>query len=176
MTDESEMMDNYNRAFSEDFEQVDAVNEAVVEAEEGEATETEPVKQPWEDLPTDVIYYEKMYDDGHLGSFTESPEMAYRFGWTENRIGKDEVQQSDKNGWTYVKDKCPMQTDSDIRIAEARLEITRLKRLLSDSDYKAIKFAEGEISAEDYESTKTQRKAWRAEINRLEEKIESLEE
>lgn len=170
MTDEREMMNNYNKSFTEeqDVEQIDAVNDVMAETEEVET------KAPWADLPTDVIYYEKMYDDGHLGSFTESPEMAYRFGWTENRISKDEVQQSDKNGWTYVKDKCPMQTDSDIRIAEVRLEITRLKHLLADSDYKAIKFAEGEMTAEDYESTKTQRKAWRAEINALEDEIIGL--
>lgn len=163
MTDESEMMDNYNRAFSEDFEQVDAVNDAMAETEE--------VKQPWEDLPTDVIYYEKLYADGHLGSFTESPEMAYKFGWTENRIGKDEVQQSDKDGRTYIKDKCPMRSDSDIKIAENMVEIARLKHLLAESDYKAIKFAEGEMTAEEYAEAKEQRKAWRAEINRLEEEI-----
>ena len=166
MTDENEMMANYNESFVEDFEQVDAVNDAMAEEVE--------TKQPWADLPTDCIYYEKMYDDGHLGSFTESPEMAYHFGWTENRIGKDEVQQSDKNGWTYVKDKCPMLSDNDIKIAENNLEIARLKHLLADSDYKAIKFAEGEITAEEYAETKVQRKAWRDEINRLEAENEDL--
>lgn len=164
MMSESEAVENYNKSFTEDIEQIDAVNDVMSEAE----TET---KAPWADLPTDVIYYEKMYDDGHLGSFTESPEMAYKFGWTENRIGKDEVQQSDKDGRTYIKDKCPMRSDSDIKIAENMVEIARLKHLLAESDYKAIKFAEGEMTAEEYAEAKEQRKAWRAEINRLEEEI-----
>jgi hypothetical protein len=46
--------------------------------------------------------------------------------------------------------------------------INELKTLLQESDYKAIKFAEGLISIEDYASTKAQRQAWREEINILE--------
>ena len=51
--------------------------------------------------------------------------------------------------------------DRERRIAE-------LKRKLAETDYKAIKYAEGEISAEDYAEIKAQRKAWRVEINNLE--------
>ena len=46
--------------------------------------------------------------------------------------------------------------------------INELKRLLKESDYQAIKFAEGQLSAEEYEPTKLQRQSWRAEINLLE--------
>ncbi len=46
--------------------------------------------------------------------------------------------------------------------------ITELKDLLAGTDYQAIKFAEGQISAEDYEPIRTQRQAWRDEINELE--------
>ena len=51
---------------------------------------------------------------------------------------------------------------------EKKSRIAYLKKCLSDTDYKAIKFAEGEISAEDYAEIKAQRKAWRDEINNLE--------
>ena len=48
-------------------------------------------------------------------------------------------------------------------------EINQLKKLLSDSDYKAIKFAEGEINPEDYLPIKNQRAEWRAKINQLQQ-------
>lgn len=46
--------------------------------------------------------------------------------------------------------------------------ISQLKQNLKDTDYQAIKYAEGEISPEDYAPIKAQRRLWRAEINRLE--------
>ena len=45
--------------------------------------------------------------------------------------------------------------------------IAELKELLSDTDYQAIKFAEGELTAEEYEPMRLQRKAWREEIRSL---------
>lgn len=46
--------------------------------------------------------------------------------------------------------------------------IVELKNLLRSTDYQAIKYAEGVLSAEDYAETKAQRIEWRAEINTLE--------
>lgn len=43
-----------------------------------------------------------------------------------------------------------------------------LKKLLADTDYKAIKYAEGLISETEYTITKAQRQAWRDEINAIE--------
>lgn len=54
-------------------------------------------------------------------------------------------------------------------VTEAKEQrITELKQKLAETDYKAIKFAEGQLSTEDYAETKAQRQAWRDEINRLE--------
>ena len=49
------------------------------------------------------------------------------------------------------------------------IRINELKELLSTSDYKAIKYAEGELTEEEYAPVKAQRRAWRAEINSLEQ-------
>lgn len=49
-----------------------------------------------------------------------------------------------------------------------------LKANLYESDYKAIKYAEGELSAEEYAETLEQRRSWRAEINELEAEIATL--
>ena len=46
-------------------------------------------------------------------------------------------------------------------------QIAILKQQLADTDYKAIKYAEGLISAEDYAETKAQRQGGRDEINAL---------
>ena len=47
------------------------------------------------------------------------------------------------------------------------IRIYELKKLLADTDYKAIKYAEGLISEEEYAETKAQRQAWRDELNTL---------
>lgn len=53
----------------------------------------------------------------------------------------------------------------------ATIRIEELKAALRATDYKAIKFAEGLITAEEYETVKRQRQEWRDEINRLEQEI-----
>lgn len=52
-------------------------------------------------------------------------------------------------------------------IENAKERIEELKQLLSDTDYQAIKYAEGWISEEDYAPIKEQRQEWRNEINEL---------
>lgn len=55
-------------------------------------------------------------------------------------------------------------------------EIAGLKQILTSTDYKALKFAEGQISAKDYESTKQQRQSLRDKINELEAELETIGE
>lgn len=50
-------------------------------------------------------------------------------------------------------------------------QIERLKTKLKATDYQAIKYAEGELTEEEYAETKAKRKAWRAEINELEAEL-----
>lgn len=47
-------------------------------------------------------------------------------------------------------------------------EINSLKQLLANSDYKALKYAEGEISYTDYEPVRQYRQGLRDKINLLE--------
>lgn len=49
--------------------------------------------------------------------------------------------------------------------------IDKLKQNLLNTDYQAIKYAEGELNEEEYAPIKAQRKEWRTEINRLEEEL-----
>ena len=56
----------------------------------------------------------------------------------------------------------------EIQAAQS-LRMRTIKHLLSLSDYKAIKYAEGEISEEEFAPIREQRRAYREEYNRLEE-------
>lgn len=134
--------------------------------------ETKPL--PWASAPENVIFYEKIYEDGHLGTHTESAEIAYSLGWLDNYISKDEVQVSDVNGYTYRKEVCPMKTADVLQKEEYAAEIRTLKRSLAETDYKAIKYAEGVMADEDYQETGIQRQAWRRRINELEAVIADL--
>lgn len=62
------------------------------------------------------------------------------------------------------------------RIFKLQIRIGDLKNNLRNTDYKAIKYAEGELSEEEYAETLAQRRAWRAEINALEEEIKAIKE
>ena len=55
-----------------------------------------------------------------------------------------------------------------------RLRISELKILLDESDYKAIKYAEGLIPESEYEPIKSERQRYRDEINQLESEIAEL--
>lgn len=186
---------------SESDAEIDAINEALAEAETestlAENTTVEPVNNsdrlpdeqfgnseqleepsepepnPWDDAPTDCYFYDKIYEDGHLGSFTESAEMAYKFGWDieHNYILIADTEKSDVNGWTYRKELCPHKSEHDKQIELWNREIFELKEELQRTDYKAIKYAEGVLTDEDYQPTGIQRQAWRKRINELERLI-----
>ena len=122
-----------------------------------------------------TYYYDKLYDDKHLGSFTESTQLAYQLGWQNNTVAITDTELCEVNGWTYLKGYAPKKTESMILIEQYQSEIVELKKYLSDTDYKAIKFAEGELSEEAYREDKSQRHDARARINELESLIEQLE-
>ena len=46
-------------------------------------------------------------------------------------------------------------------------EIAKRKSKLANKDYQAIKYAEGELTEEEYAPIREQRRQWRAEINEL---------
>lgn len=65
--------------------------------------------------------------------------------------------------------------ESNIRIPKVQ-QIMELKQQLAQTDYKAIKYAEGWISEADYAPIKAERQTIREEINRLESEINEYTE
>lgn len=57
---------------------------------------------------------------------------------------------------------------------EIQGEINALKQLLANSDYQALKHADGELSDEDYAEMKEKRQQWRIKINELQAQQQSL--
>jgi hypothetical protein len=139
--------------------------------ENNDIEQLEPVQTtPWDNAPKDCYFYERINEDGHIEGFTANAERAYKIGLDieHNYIPISDTQQSDINGWTYRKELCPMKTEQDLLKDQYRLEITQLKKQLSDTDYKAIKYAEGQISESEYASVRAERQGYRDRINELE--------
>lgn len=66
--------------------------------------------------------------------------------------------------------------EMNTRAEQINSEITALKQLLTNSDYKALKYSEGLISDIEYAEVKVYRENLRAQINQLEEELATLNE
>lgn len=140
-------------------------SEAIIE-------EIEQPSNPWDNTPEGVIFYRKIKDNGQIIGFTVGAELAYKLGLDlNNYLNPEDIQQSDKDFNYYLRDQCPMKTEEDKLKDQYRLEIQQLKKALSDSDYKAIKYAEGQISEEEYSEIKSERQGYRDRINYLESQL-----
>ena len=61
--------------------------------------------------------------------------------------------------------------DKKRMIQAKKSRIFMLKKFLSNSDYKVMKYMEGQLSSQEFQPTKILRQSWRNEINRLEQEI-----
>lgn len=62
-------------------------------------------------------------------------------------------------------------SEEELARKETINQIAILKKQLADTDYQAIKYAEGWLSEEEYAPIKAQRQEWRTQINELEETL-----
>ena len=93
--------------------------------------------------------------------------------------GKDVEKVIDVIGQPYIAEHDEVEdilvykpySEQEIKTIKNNNRIIELKQKLAETDYKAIKYSEGELSAEEYAETKAQRRAWREEINKLEEEL-----
>ena len=93
--------------------------------------------------------------------------------------GKDVEKVIDVVGQPYIAEHDEVEdilvykpySEQEIKVIDNNNRIIELKQKLQETDYKAIKYAEGELSEEEYAETKAQRRAWREEINKLEEEL-----
>ena len=64
--------------------------------------------------------------------------------------------------------------ENEERISVIEGEINALKQLLANTDYKALKHADGVMSDEEYAETLDLRKSYRYKINKHEEELKEL--
>jgi hypothetical protein len=105
-------------------------------------------------------YQPKIKEQGHYEVVKRYNNGGSDLKWVVDIAGKPEMFAYDE---TEIVQVYIPYTDKEL----AEKQIEKLKLLLANTDYKAIKFAEGIISAEEYSPIKTQRQGWRDEINSL---------
>lgn len=82
---------------------------------------------------------------------------------------KDEYERFKKN-CQYVQNL----DEKDIKIEYYKWKIDCVKKTLSSTDYKAIKYSEGLYTNEEYEPIKKQRQELRDEINKLQKELDKI--
>lgn len=99
--------------------------------------------------------------------FYEDEEYSLRAEFcNENNLLIVEIE-ADDNGRRFQIQEPPKPTEKEL----AEMRIFEIKQKLAETDYQAIKFAEGELTYAEFAPIKAQRKAWRDEINALEKSL-----
>ena len=110
-----------------------------------------------------TLYYREYQ---HLGEVIEVEEKNYdlhNLYYENGKLVNHELHSAD------------LQNNINIGKRKAiKKRIEELKQLLSSTDYQAIKYAEGELTEEEYSQMKNQRKQWRLEINNLEIELNQI--
>lgn len=108
----------------------------------------------------DKKYYYQKGNDFRIELF---PLLEIPEGYVE--ITQEEYEQAQAEIFASLYQKNPLQQKKE--------RIRTLKSFLASSDYKQAKWIDGELTDEEYAPIKTQRHAWRVEINQLEEELEN---
>jgi len=109
-------------------------------------------------------------------NFVDDEDYTNKANWcNENNCYIEEIESLENGTRQFQIRQMPQKTEDEKLIEQYQSEIVELKKYLSDTDYKAIKFAEGEITESDYQEVKSQRHDARVRINELESLIEELE-
>lgn len=90
-----------------------------------------------------------------------------------NEEGLIEATKAEYDAFVAARD-AKRNSEASLQRKSIHKQISALKAQLKASDYKAIKFAEGLISAADYASIKAERQAARDQINLLEAQLANL--
>ena len=108
--------------------------------------------------------------------FVDDEDYTNKANWcNEHNCRIEEIEAKEDGTRQFQIKQIPQKTEDEKLIEQYQSEIVELKKYLFDTDYKAIKFAEGELSESDYREVKSQRHDARARINELESLIEELE-
>ena len=114
--------------------------------------------QEIEQVPN-TYYYDQLYEDKHLGSFTESTKLAYDLGWQDNTVAITDTEVSELNGWVYLKGYAPKKSQEQLMNELAQQIRVKRNSLLSQTDY--LMMPDYPIAKEHQDKIKTYRQALR---------------
>lgn len=106
-----------------------------------------------------TYYYDKLYEDKHLGSFTESTKLAYCLGWQDNHVLISDTEVSELNSWTYLRGYAPKKTEEQKLNGLATTIRSKRNSLLAETDY--FLMPDYPISEEDLKKVKEYRQQLR---------------
>lgn len=98
----------------------------------------------------------------------EYPDCECFIGYDEPDYREFVAENKLRINGAYVERPPYVPTEAELLAAAKSEKLATLQRLLDATDYKAIKFAEGVLTAEDYAPTKAKRQAWRNAYNAIE--------
>ena len=78
------------------------------------------------------------------------------------------------NALTVKNLQLSAEQEKNISIMEINAQINTLKEQLAETDYKALKFIDGEFTEKEYAPIRKERKNYRIKINELEKCLENL--
>lgn len=83
---------------------------------------------------------------------------------------------ADASAWEYEEEKKeePVEEYKPTKKEQLQMDINQKKWELSQTDYKALKYAEGLLTEEEYAPIKAERQAMRDEINAMEAKLSKM--
>lgn len=119
-------------------------------------------------IETDIPEQEEVVEEWHYEAIKEYPNGGKILEKVIDVEGKPYIPAHTEREeiWVYI----PYTVEELAKIAAER-EIGELKAKLRDTDYQAIKYAEGMYTLTEYAPIREQRQAWRDRINHLEERI-----
>lgn len=126
-------------------------------------------------LYSDKSWMESVALRGKPGTIELTDEEFAQIGVTkrfENGVLID-IPQAELETMRLAQLEYEQQLQRQAEIDEVQRKISEIKAKLSQTDYQAIKYAEGFISETDYAPMKALRQAYRDEINRLEAELAS---
>ena len=88
-------------------------------------------------------------------------------------VEEDVLKEIQKTKCFDVENNCVINYDNKDNMKIERID--ELKSLLRDTDYKTLKYVDGEITEDEYYQVKLLRKSYREEIRYLEEELNKLQ-
>lgn len=112
---------------------------------------------------------EEVKEQGHYEVVKEYPNGGKDVEWVIDVKGVkgQEARDEEETILVYIP-----YTKSELKKIQSEARINELKQLLKETDYRAIKYAEGCYTEEEYKPYKELRQSYRDEINELEQELE----